>query len=589
MSKFQQEVEQGGKKGAMTLGQTMKAGLGAAVGFGVGMLMQRGVGMAVGVLSDAAKALMDIERLNAQTDAAIRSTGGVANVTREGVEELSESMESLTTIERETVQEGANLLLTFKRIRNEAGEGNAIFDRATETALDLSVALGTDVRSAAMMLGKALDDPVRGVTALRRAGVALTEQQQEQVKAFVEAGDVLSAQKIILQELESQVQGSAEAFAGTTAGKIQRFQNDVGNMFESIVLGAVTVGDHLGNAADGIGDFFIDAGLTMGDQATKIEEAADSAGVSVEKMRDRIKVAMDEQNLSFEEATEVAANEFAELRAESFYTYAEVSRAAAEGMASAAEKVQAGYDLQARIRQQHFETAWKDARAGAYETMVQYAAGLLDAQNKPKVAMDVLLKVQEEALTKSAEVSRLLGQLNSSELADGLNDGRPEVRAAAQAARQAIENRLRDLGAWNWGYNLGSSYAAGIANSVGVVRTAAGKLAQAATGQIGIRSEPEDADSPLRGITKWGGNIVKTIAEGIDHNLGVGANAAHALAGSLAPSFGTPAFAGAVPTQASAAGRTYIVNVNGVQRTVKSEQEAMQALKDLGTFDEGRL
>ena len=49
------------------------------------------------------------------------------------------------------------------------------------------------------MVGKALNDPLKGLTALSRIGVQFTAQQQEQIKAMVEVGDVAGAQKIILR------------------------------------------------------------------------------------------------------------------------------------------------------------------------------------------------------------------------------------------------------------------------------------------------------------------------------------------------------------------------------------------------------
>jgi phage-related minor tail protein len=63
---------------------------------------------------------------------------------------------------------------------------------------DMSVALGTDASGSAIQLGKALNDPIKGVAALQKVGVSFTESQKEQIKTLVETGDTLGAQKIIL-------------------------------------------------------------------------------------------------------------------------------------------------------------------------------------------------------------------------------------------------------------------------------------------------------------------------------------------------------------------------------------------------------
>lgn len=172
----------------------------------------------------------EAQKVAAQTEAAIRSTGKAANVTADEVEDLSGALSEKAAVDDELIQSGANLLLTFTKVRNEVGEGNDIFNQATETALDLSVALGTDMTSASMMLGKALNDPIKGLTTLGRAGVQFTAQQKEQIRTLAETGDLLGAQKIILAELETQVGGSAEAQAtGYDRAKVA-----AGNLAETV-------------------------------------------------------------------------------------------------------------------------------------------------------------------------------------------------------------------------------------------------------------------------------------------------------------------------------------------------------------------
>lgn len=56
----------------------------------------------------------------------------------------------------------------------------------------------------AIQLGKALNDPIIGMGALRKVGVAFTEAQKEQIKTLQESGDLMGAQKIILNELGNE-------------------------------------------------------------------------------------------------------------------------------------------------------------------------------------------------------------------------------------------------------------------------------------------------------------------------------------------------------------------------------------------------
>jgi hypothetical protein len=183
------------------------------------------------------QSLAQLEEVKNQTDAVIKSTQGAANVTAEEVRAQAEALEDLSTVDDKVIQRGQNMLLTFKGIRNEVGEGNDIFNQATETALDMSVALGTDIKDSAIQLGKALNDPIRGISALRRVGVQFTEEQEDQIRTMVEAGDVMGAQKLILRELNDEFGGSAEAFGKGPGASLRRFGDAVEGAQQALATG----------------------------------------------------------------------------------------------------------------------------------------------------------------------------------------------------------------------------------------------------------------------------------------------------------------------------------------------------------------
>lgn len=184
-------------------------------------------------ITTSAKALIEIEKLNAQTQAAITSTGGAAGRSLKQINDLNGSLETLTGIETEVIQKGQNILLTFTNIKGDQ------FDEATKAALDMSVALGTDMASAAMSIGKAINDPVEGISKLTRVGVTFSEEQKKTIAALQETGDVAGAQGIILQELQKEFGGSAEAFGKTTAGQIAKVKNSFGTLGETIAAGVL--------------------------------------------------------------------------------------------------------------------------------------------------------------------------------------------------------------------------------------------------------------------------------------------------------------------------------------------------------------
>jgi hypothetical protein len=159
-----------------------------------------------------------------------------------------------TGIDDEAIKSGENMLLTFTNVRNEAGKNNDIFTQATKVTADLSVAFGKDMTESAILVGKALQDPIAGVTALRRVGVQLSEQQQQQIKDFVEAGDVMSAQKVILRELATEVGGSANAYGKTMAGQVAIAREELLNAGAAIITVAApslrVLADVVGHVAE---------------------------------------------------------------------------------------------------------------------------------------------------------------------------------------------------------------------------------------------------------------------------------------------------------------------------------------------------
>jgi hypothetical protein len=236
-----------------SLGTVTKAG----AAFGVGLVaVSAGMRLFGAVARTAWGEMEEGQKVSAQTGAVLKSTGGAANVTATQVEKLSLSLSKLTGVDDEAIQSGQNMLLTFTKIHNEVGRGNDIFNQATKATLDLSVALGKDMPSAALMVGKALNDPIAGMTALGRAGVQFTAGQKETIKALVESGNLLGAQKIILAELNTQMGGSAAAYGETLPGAIAKARNAFDEMAAGILTAALPALEGMASAAARAAAFF---------------------------------------------------------------------------------------------------------------------------------------------------------------------------------------------------------------------------------------------------------------------------------------------------------------------------------------------
>jgi hypothetical protein len=202
--------------------------LGVAGGIGVFDLAKQAIGSLIDFGRTALQELDGGLKADAQVKAAIESTKGAAGRSFEELKNQAEELAKVTLFGDDATKGAQALLLTFKNIKTE------VFDQAIPLAQDLSTAFGQDLNASAIQLGKALDDPIRGVTSLRKVGVSFTEEQQNMIKSLVETGKTAEAQTLILAELESQVGGSAKAAAEAGLGPYQILQNRLGEVKESI-------------------------------------------------------------------------------------------------------------------------------------------------------------------------------------------------------------------------------------------------------------------------------------------------------------------------------------------------------------------
>lgn len=195
-------------------------------GVSLGTLFTTGA-LAAG-LKQAISDFSEAESIAARLEAVLNATGWAAGMSGTQIQELSGSLQDLSRFEDDAITRAQTLLLTFRNIKGD------VFRDAVAAMLDMATILGGDLSGTAMQLGKALNDPVTGLNALRRAGVSFTEEQKATIKSMVELGDVAGAQQIILAELRAEFGGAAAADAKTTAGAIDQLKNAWGELSEIV-------------------------------------------------------------------------------------------------------------------------------------------------------------------------------------------------------------------------------------------------------------------------------------------------------------------------------------------------------------------
>ena len=201
------------------------AGTAAAIGL---------VAVAVFAAGKKAVAAYQVQaQAEAKLEAILKSTGFTAGFTSGEIRKQAAELQKLTGVGDETIISMQGMLASFKQIRGDN------FQRATVAVLDMGAAMkkaGADtseVEQQSIQVGKALNDPIKGLSALSRVGVTFTEQQKQNIQAMQEQGDVAGAQAIILGELESEFGGTAAAMNKATHG-ITNLKNVFGDTIEKV-------------------------------------------------------------------------------------------------------------------------------------------------------------------------------------------------------------------------------------------------------------------------------------------------------------------------------------------------------------------
>jgi hypothetical protein len=231
-----------GRRAGTSFGGGFFSGIRPVLAGVAGLLAGAGL---INFLRDSIAEQRESIRVGNLTTAVLRSTGGAARITADQIGALATRLSNLDGVDDEVVQSGENLLLTFTNIRNGVGRGNDIFNQAAAAALDMTAALNNGqvtqqaLSASTIQLGKALNDPIQGMTALRRVGVSFTAAQIQQITTMQQSGNIMGAQRVILAELTKEFGGAAAA-AADPAQKATVAWGNFKEMVGGVVLPIVT-------------------------------------------------------------------------------------------------------------------------------------------------------------------------------------------------------------------------------------------------------------------------------------------------------------------------------------------------------------
>jgi len=205
---------------------------GASVAAGVAVAAAALIKKAITAIIDFGEQVLEAFKIQedaiTKLNAVVRATGGAAGYSSGELRKMAEDLQEVATFGDEVTESAQAVLSTFTQVKGD------VFQDAIKSAQDMNTVLGGDLQSSVLQLGKALNDPIKGITALSRAGVSFTEEQKETIRTLVEQNKVMEAQRVILAELNKEFGGAAQARAQTGTGRLQQIANLSGDLDEKV-------------------------------------------------------------------------------------------------------------------------------------------------------------------------------------------------------------------------------------------------------------------------------------------------------------------------------------------------------------------
>ena len=222
-SEFKKGIEQSKQETSKFKNFLSKIGTAVVAAFSVRAIVNFG--------KSIVKAYNEAAVVAAKLESQLTATGNAVGMTAKELQNYATELQKVTTFGDEETIEAMTRLLSFTSIQGE------VFKKAIASAQDLATIMGTDLNSAVLQLGKALEDPNMGLTLLRRTGVIFTKEQTENIRKLVDDGKKYEAQMLILADVQKKFGGAAEAAADTSAGSWKQLKNAFGDLLETIGKG----------------------------------------------------------------------------------------------------------------------------------------------------------------------------------------------------------------------------------------------------------------------------------------------------------------------------------------------------------------
>lgn len=160
-------------------------------------------GIAGEALREIVKSAKEGEDSINKLTAAFKRQGDGIGFSRDQLEGFADELSKATKFDDKDFRNAESELLRFGNIYGD------VFEQALSLSADLAAFNDTDLKSSTTQLAAALANPAEGLKGLQSAIGKLTPAQNEMIKSFLRANDVLGAQNYILGLVRQKVGGVA--------------------------------------------------------------------------------------------------------------------------------------------------------------------------------------------------------------------------------------------------------------------------------------------------------------------------------------------------------------------------------------------
>ena len=168
----------------------------------------------------------------ARLQSVIEATGRAAETSARQIDAMVDELELYSNADKQAAMDAAASLAIMESVPT------SLFEQIFDTANDLSRVVGQDIGSAITTIGRAMEEPVEGMTRLRRQGIFITKELQSQITELVEQNRLYDAQKLLLDDIQERVAGTAEKMADAAGMQslmvaLDRYYGSVGQLANS--------------------------------------------------------------------------------------------------------------------------------------------------------------------------------------------------------------------------------------------------------------------------------------------------------------------------------------------------------------------